>query len=205
MPQRHEQWSATSVLRCSFRRILAVLRLAAVPALVLCAASALAQISPGPLSSPHRFLEGATNCTSCHRLGGQATFKCLDCHSEIAGRIAAGRGFHARTVEKSAGSQTCAKCHSDHNGEQFALIKWEPSLAQFDHAKTGWALSGKHAPLACNQCHTAANVVAGEKQQIRVKDLNRTYSRPFPRMSRLPQGSAQRETGAHLRTMPQHQ
>ncbi len=175
MPQRHEQWSATSVLRCSFLRILAVLRLAAIPALVLCAASALAQISPGPLSSPHRFLEGATNCTSCHRLGGQATFKCLDCHSEIAGRIAAGRGFHARAVEKSAGSQTCAKCHSDHNGEKFALIKWEPSLAQFDHAKTGWALTGKHAPLACNKCHTAANVAAGEKQQIRVKDLNRTY------------------------------
>jgi hypothetical protein len=175
LPQRHKDWGATAVLRCSFLRILAVLPSAGIAVLVLCAASAGAQISPGPLAGPHRFLEGATNCTQCHRLGGQATFKCLDCHREIAGRIAAGRGFHARVVEKSAGSQTCAKCHSDHNGEQFALIKWEPSLSQFDHVKTGWALTGKHAPLACSKCHTAANVAAEEKQQIKVKDLNRTY------------------------------
>lgn len=144
-------------------------------ALVLLAIPLAAQISPGPLSKPHRFLDGATNCTTCHRLGGQATFKCLECHSEIAGRIAAGRGFHARVVAKNAGSQTCSTCHSEHNGEQFAIVKWEPSQQQFDHNKAGWPLTGKHAALACNRCHAPANIVASEKTLIRVKDLNRTF------------------------------
>ncbi|MBZ5568372.1 MAG: hypothetical protein LAN64_11045 [Acidobacteriia bacterium] len=143
--------------------------------LVLCAAPARAQISPGLLSRPHSFLNGDTNCTSCHRLGGQATFKCLECHTEIGSRIAAGRGFHARIVAKEAGSQSCAGCHSEHNGEEFAIIKWAPSQQQFDHGKTGWALTGKHAALSCNRCHTPANIVTGEKPLIKVKDLSRTY------------------------------
>lgn len=139
------------------------------------AAAAVGQISPGPLSQAHSSLSGATNCTSCHRLGSQATFKCLECHTEIATRIASGRGLHARVVAKTAGSQTCASCHSEHNGERFQLIKWEPSLRQFDHSKTGWALEGKHAGLDCARCHTAAHVAPAEKAFIRVKDLNRTY------------------------------
>jgi hypothetical protein len=146
-----------------------------VAVVALFALPATAQISPGPLSRAHSSLSGATNCTSCHRVAGKATFKCLECHTEIAGRIAAGRGFHARSVAKNTGSQTCSTCHSEHNGEQFAIIKWEPSQQQFDHAKTGWPLTGKHAPLACNRCHTPANVVASEKSQIKVKDLSRTF------------------------------
>ena len=52
-------------------------------------APAAAQISPGSLSRAHQPLNGTTNCTTCHKLGGgQATFKCVDCHSEIASRIA---------------------------------------------------------------------------------------------------------------------
>lgn len=108
-------------------------------------------------------------------MGGEAVFKCLECHREIAGRIAAGRGLHARTVSKEDASQTCKRCHSEHNGEQFALIRWEPSQAQFDHAKTGWVLAGKHSALACNRCHTAAHITAAEKSEIKVKDLSRTY------------------------------
>jgi hypothetical protein len=175
LPQRNQDWNATSVLRFPSHRMLAVLRMAAIAALLLSAASACAQISPGPLSSPHRFLESATNCTGCHRLGGQATFKCLDCHNEIASRISAGRGFHPRSVAKNAGSQTCSRCHSEHNGTQFSLIKWEPSREQFDHAQADWPLTGKHAALAYNRCHTPGNIVAAEKPLIKMKDLGRTY------------------------------
>jgi hypothetical protein len=52
-----------------------------------------AQISPGPLSRPHQSLNGATNCTSCHKFGGQAVLKCLACHTEIAARLDARQGF----------------------------------------------------------------------------------------------------------------
>lgn len=142
---------------------------------LLAAATAVAQISPGPLSKAHRSLEGASNCTTCHRLGGQRTFKCLECHTEIASKISAGAGLHARVVTRNDGSQTCSTCHSEHNGEQFALVKWEPSLQQFDHAKAGWPLTGKHAALVCSRCHEPAKIPAGAKPLIKVRDLSRTF------------------------------
>ena len=51
--------------------------------------AASAQISPGPLSRSHQSLSGATNCSSCHKFGGQAKLKCLECHAEIADRLLA--------------------------------------------------------------------------------------------------------------------
>ena len=133
-----------------------------------------AQISPGPLSRAHQFLGGATQCTSCHKIAGQAAFKCLECHGEIAQRLAAGRGLHA-TYVKAPGGQDCVHCHSEHNGEDFSLTRWNPSPQAFDHSKTGYPLEGKHAGLACNRCHTAAHVAASERTAIKMKDLSRTF------------------------------
>ena len=141
--------------------------------LVLYAGISAAQISPGPLAKPHKSLEGTTQCTSCHKFGaGEATFKCLECHTEIAGRMATHRGLHPNLVTKPA-SQDCVRCHSDHNGEDFRLINWDPKA--FDHRKAGYPLTGKHAGLACNQCHKADRISAAARSTIRVKDLNRTY------------------------------
>jgi hypothetical protein len=90
---------------------------------------ARAQISPGPLSRPHQSLNGATNCASCHKLGaGAANFKCLDCHTEIAARLAAHKGLHASYRIAAGSSQECARCHSEHNGEDFPLIKWDLNI-----------------------------------------------------------------------------
>jgi len=132
-----------------------------------------AQISPGPLSRAHQSLNGTTNCSSCHKFGGQATLKCLDCHTEIASRVAAHRGLHATYNIAPNSSQECARCHSEHNGEDFPLIKWD--IKTFDHKQTGYALEGKHAGLSCNRCHAPARIPAAERIAIRVKDLGRTY------------------------------
>jgi hypothetical protein len=137
---------------------------------------AAAQISPGPLARAHQSLNGAANCTSCHKAGaGEAEFRCLDCHNEIASRLSAGKGFHARLGLKQGTSQGCVRCHSDHNGVDFPLIKWDPSLEKFDHAKTGYQLEGKHLGLTCAKCHTAAHTAPAERSAIKLKDLNRTY------------------------------
>jgi hypothetical protein len=134
------------------------------------------QISPGPLSRAHQSLSGATKCTSCHKLAaGAASFKCLECHSDIGGRIAGKRGLHATFGAASASQKECASCHTEHHGENFALIRWEPSPGAFDHSKTGYMLEGKHAGLACARCHNAAHIAPGERAAISVKDLNRTY------------------------------
>src|SRR5664279_4372135 len=81
------------------------------------------QISPGPLSRAHQSLNGATNCTSCHKFGGAASLKCVDCHAEIATRMAARQGLHATYNIPSGSSNECAKCHSEHNGLDFPLIR----------------------------------------------------------------------------------
>ncbi len=132
-----------------------------------------AQISPGPLSRAHQSISGVTNCTTCHELStGQPTFKCLDCHTEIAGRIRARRGLHASYNLKPGSSLECVTCHSEHNGEDFALTKWDRNI--FDHRQTGWALEGKHTGLGCNQCHAPEHVSKSERAEIKVKDLTKT-------------------------------
>ena len=57
----------------------------------------------------------------------------------------------------------------------FVLLHWDPSPAKFDHAKTGFALDGKHAGLTCAKCHNAANISASERATIQMKDANHSY------------------------------
>ena len=111
--------------------------------------AAAAQISPGPLSRPHQSLNGSTNCASCHKFGGQAALKCLECHTEIASRLSARRGLHATYNIPPGSSQECARCHSEHNGEDFPIIKWDTKT--FNHKETGYQLEGKHAGLNLQQ------------------------------------------------------
>ncbi len=141
--------------------------------LVLLDSPVCGQLSPGPLSRPHQSLNGATNCTACHKFGGQATLKCLDCHGEIATRLTAGNGLHASYKIPPGSSQECARCHSEHNGEDFPLIKWD--IKTFDHKQTGYALQGKHSGIACNSCHSPARIDPQQRSSIKIKDLNRSY------------------------------
>ena len=136
--------------------------------------TAHAQISPGPLSRPHQSLNGSTNCTSCHQLSrGSPTFRCTDCHVEIGSRINARRGLHATYNIKPGSSQECARCHSDHNGKDFPLVKWD--IKSFDHKLTGYILQGKHAGLTCAQCHSPKHIAPAERSLIKIKDPNQTF------------------------------
>lgn len=144
--------------------------------LVFLPAAARAQLSPGPLSKAHQSLSGPTKCTACHKLGlGSGNLKCLECHTEISSRLAGQRGYHPQVVKKGAGDKDCARCHSEHNGESFGLIRWNPPLPNFDHALTGYVLEGKHAPLACAQCHLPDRILPSERPSIKIKDIKRTY------------------------------
>ncbi len=135
--------------------------------------AAHAQISPGPLSRPHQSLNGSTNCATCHKFGGQAALKCVSCHTEIGARISAHRGLHATYNIPAGSSQECARCHSEHNGEDFPLVKWDTRT--FNHKETGYLLEGKHAGLACSKCHISTHISPQERASIKTKDLNRTF------------------------------
>ncbi len=130
------------------RRLLPVVGL-----LLLAAPVARADLfSPGELSRPHASVEGLANCTKCHPQGQQLSQNaCLDCHTELKGEVAAGRGFHGHLQGKA---RDCWTCHHEHQGRAFALVDWGPGGQKgFDHAKTGTPLKGKHAQVACEKCH----------------------------------------------------
>jgi hypothetical protein len=139
---------------------------------LLGATLAHAQISPGPLSKAHQTLNGATQCANCHQFGtGTPTFKCLDCHKEIARTLTAREGFHAQLNMKYPNGKDCVRCHLEHNGEGFALVHWDPPLKQFDHRLAGYPLVEKHAAVACEKCHTPEHMVPAERALIQRKNL----------------------------------
>jgi len=135
---------------------------------------ASAQISPGPLARAHQSLDGPTQCSNCHTFGrGAAVLKCVECHTEIGERVAAHRGLHATYSIPPGSNQQCARCHSEHNGRDFPIVKFD--RAAFDHKQAGFVLEGKHQGLSCERCHNAQNIAPAQKQLIKVRDLNRTF------------------------------
>ncbi len=107
--------------------------------------------SPGPLSQPHAFIEGSNNCLKCHQEGEQVVGNhCLACHTELESRISRNAGYHGRLDQVS---NRCGKCHPDHAGRAFKLIKWEGGKENFDHEQTGFSLKGEHAKVSCDGCH----------------------------------------------------
>ncbi len=122
-------------------------------------ASLHAQVSPGPLARAHRELEGSLKCTRCHGSGaGGMQARCVSCHRDIAWLAERGRGLHGAPATKAA---TCASCHPDHAGVDFALVKWaEGSSERFNHRRAGWALEQSHAKVKCADCHKPANRVS---------------------------------------------
>lgn len=143
-------------------------------------------LTPGPLAPAHAHLEGEQNCAQCHVGGsGLSNALCLKCHEPIQQRINAKQGFHAKL---DLTKQGCNECHSDHHGDKLLPIRWPakdapfavtPAAAKnkrddFPHeAGTGFAISGAHAPLGCDGCHTDP-LVSDPKlvkyQQEKVKD-----------------------------------
>ena len=104
-----------------------------------------AQISPGPLARAHQNLSGGSNCIKCHEVSTSTpTFRCLECHEEIAAELQQDKGLHATFPRSGPPGAACVKCHSDHNGENFQMIHWDPTPKGFDHSKTGYLLDGKH-------------------------------------------------------------
>jgi len=117
------------------------------------AAPAAAQFSPGPLSRPHADIDGPTRCFQCHEpRKATAAARCLACHEALASRIAAGTGLHGRM--QPASRDRCGACHAEHGGRESPLVVWpENRRDAFDHRRTGFDLTGKHAVLECAACH----------------------------------------------------
>lgn len=127
--------------------------------LLFLASPAGAQLaSPGPLTRAHAQLEGLRSCTRCHELRqeGISPALCLTCHTPLARRLRARRGFHGRLAE-----QNCAECHQEHIGANADIVRLD--TASFRHEeRTGFPLRGAHADATCRACHRAERVVAAD-------------------------------------------
>lgn len=112
-------------------------------------------LSPGPLSQAHANIEGDDDCSKCHESGNKVVARlCLDCHKDLAGELAAGRGLHGRQYR----TQSCEGCHVEHVGRNTKLVRWPGGAAErLDHAQVGWPLDGGHAKVACQKCHTRSS------------------------------------------------
>ncbi len=115
--------------------------------------------SPGDLAKPHAQLEGLSNCTACHPAGQQLSQEsCLACHTELKPEIARGQGFHGKI---SQADRNCEKCHHEHQGLDLQLINWGSGGKKgFNHARSGWPLTGAHSPLKCETCHEKRRISA---------------------------------------------
>lgn len=85
----------------------------------------------------------AIPCAGCHSKNDKWIFKyasteCISCHANV----------HGNTIsQKYFGNNECIKCHSTDSWQQ----------VKFDHEKTGFVISGKHAILECGACHFKGN------------------------------------------------
>jgi len=113
-----------------------------------------------------------TNCSLCHGsdtwltatfnhattkfplTGAHATTACAQCHvnNVFAGTPVLCQSCHITEFNQTTNPnhvtagfpQDCSLCHS--------TVNWLGAV--FDHSKTGFALTGAHAPLQCATCHT---------------------------------------------------
>ncbi|HEX6789903.1 MAG TPA: cytochrome c3 family protein [Candidatus Krumholzibacteria bacterium] len=148
------------------RRVVAIVAVAFATAVLSFPGAPRAQVSPGPLSRAHASLEGNLGCVKCHgKAKGDMDRKCLACHEEIAALIADKRGFHAQE-----GSRRCASCHPDHGGVDFDMVAWpDKTPDKFDHGRTGFALAGKHAAVACEKCHVREHLSVAMAGKVKRK------------------------------------
>ena len=126
--------------------------------------------SPGPLTTTHARLpelEGRGSCAACHGDGPAAMASaCADCHEAIEEQLASGRGLHGALVDRLGAGEAarCSACHVEHHGDGVALVSDRAfALAgfaareDFDHPNVDFGLHGRHAELACAECHEHAD------------------------------------------------
>ncbi len=94
--------------------------------------------------------------------GAHAEVKCDDCHRQAnrVGRAARLAPAGTKPVWWIGLEASCASCHEDvHQGRLKAACSdchttaaWAPA-PRFDHSRTDYPLTGKHAEVPCRQCH----------------------------------------------------
>ncbi|MFN7996250.1 MAG: hypothetical protein U0Q18_21745 [Bryobacteraceae bacterium] len=146
----------------------------------------------------HRTSNFPTTCETCHTTsswlnatfdhsksrfpltGAHVSVPCAQCHQNgvFTGTPTACAGCHLPDFQKTTNPnhvaagfpQDCSVCHTTAN--------W--AGAKFDHASTGFALTGAHTSMQCAQCHTNGNysLTSGACIGCHLKDFNGANNPP---------------------------
>jgi hypothetical protein len=123
-------------------------------------------MAPGKISQPH--LKYEDDCKQCHvkldRKGQDGL--CMDCHKPVGADVRAKTGYHGMMDPPAV----CKECHTEHKGRDLKSAEFDQK--KFDHAKTDYALKGKHETTACDKCH-----VAGKKYRDAAQDCNTCHKK----------------------------
>lgn len=103
--------------------------------------------------------------------GAHAAAACESCHKATEADRKAGQGPSYKGIPRN-----CSGCHNDQHLGQFRLTAPVKEcdgchttgafkLPNFDHASTGWALTGAHVNKACASCHPTVTI--GTSQTVR--------------------------------------
>ncbi len=102
--------------------------------------------------------------------GRHAAIACRDCHQPRFQKGAVASQLQVKDHARSwlALETACASCHTDvHQGglgkdcaSCHNATDWH-QVVRFDHARTGWALTGAHGKAACATCHATPTINAG--------------------------------------------
>ena len=102
--------------------------------------------------------------------GAHARTRCETCHRAALVSEASVRSDASLSVERTylGLGTTCASCHLDeHRGRVSRLCQdchgvdaWKPAQ-RFDHGRTKFPLTGLHATVTCDKCHTRRQELAG--------------------------------------------
>jgi hypothetical protein len=127
--------------------------------------------------------ECPTDRTGFELLGLHATQQCAACHLNNNYSLASAACWNCHQTDfngannpphKSAGfPQDCSLCHGT------SALNWT-SAATFDHATTGFALTGAHTNVQCAQCHANNNfsLTSGACWSCHQTDYNNTNNPP---------------------------
>ena len=130
-----------------------------------------------PLTGKHATL----SCDQCHANSNFqiATAACVSCHLKDF------QATNAPNHVQAGFPQTCEQCHT--------TTDW--TGATFDHAKTGFALTGAHTTLPCAQCHVSGNyaITVTTCVSCHLKDFQGTTA-PNHVQANLPQACEQCHT-----------
>jgi hypothetical protein len=127
-----------------------------------------------PLTGAHKTLQ----CSQCHINGNYKLNdkNCVTCHLKDY------QGVKDPDHVKAGFPTACETCHS--------TSTW--ANAKFDHANTGWALTGAHKTLDCGQCHVNQNYKLNDTNCVacHLRDFNNAKNPDhiksgFPQMCEL--------------------